>query len=97
MALNSPDLMDDISIYDLKQYVSTRDGVNKATDDINMIFHKASIKDDLIKQKQKPVKRQNAEKWLDQQCKTIRKDLRKIANEKHRQPNNQHSPTYCIQ
>ncbi len=46
-----------------------RNGVNKATDDINMIFHKA-------------LKRQNAA------CKTIRKDLRKIGNEKHSQPNN---------
>ena len=87
MALNSPDLMNDISIYDQKQYISTRDGVNKATD-INMIFHKAAIKADLMKQKQKPVKRQNTEKWFDQECKTIRKDLKKIANEKHRQPNN---------
>ena len=37
------------------QYVPTRDGVNKAIDDIN-IFHKEAIKADLIKQKWKPVK-----------------------------------------
>ena len=48
--------------------------INKAT---NMIFHKAAIKADLIKQKRKPVKRQNADKWFDQECKTIRKDLEK--------------------
>lgn len=54
-----------------------------------MIFQKAAIKADLIKQK--PVKRQNADKWFDQECETIRKEngnLRKMANEKHRQPNN---------
>ena len=34
-----------------KQYVSTRDGVNNATDDIIMIFHKEAIKADLIKLK----------------------------------------------
>ena len=55
MALNSPYLMNDISIYDQNQYVSTRDGANKATNDINVIFHKAAIKADLIKQIQKPV------------------------------------------
>ena len=71
----------DISIYDQNQYVSTRNGVNKATDDFNMIFHKAAIKADLIKQKQKPVKRQNTKKWFDQECKTIRKELRVITNE----------------
>ncbi len=79
MALNSPDLINDISIYDQNQYVPTRDGANKATDDIN-IFHKAAIKAD-IKQKWKPVKRQNADKWFGQECKTIRKALRKTANE----------------
>ena len=87
MALNSPDLMNDMSIHDQKQYVSTRGDVNKATDEINMIFHKAAVKADLMKQKRKPVKRQNTEKWFDQECKTIRKDLRKIANEKHCHPN----------
>ena len=88
MALNSPDLMNDISKYDQNQYAPTRDSVNKAIDNINMIFHKAAIKADLIKHKRKPIKGQNTEKWFDQECKTIRKDLRKIANEKHRQPKN---------
>ena len=60
MALNSSDLMNGISIYDQNQYVSTRDGVNKATDDINMIFHK-EMKADLIKQTRMPVKRQNSQ------------------------------------
>ena len=82
MALNSPDLMNDMSLFDQNQYVPTKDGVNMAIDYINMIFHKAAIKADLIKQKQKPVKRQNADKWFDQESKTIRKDLRRIANEK---------------
>ena len=50
-----------------KSNVSTRDGVNKVTDDINIIFHKAAIKADLIKQKQKPVKGQNTEKRFDQE------------------------------
>ena len=76
--------MNDISIYDLNQYFFTRDGVNKATNDIN----KAAIKADRIIQKRKPVKRQKTEKWFNQECKTIRRDMRKIANEKHRQPNN---------
>ena len=53
VALNSPDLMNDTSIFDQNQYVSTRDGVNKATDGINMIFHKEAIQADLIQQKQK--------------------------------------------
>ena len=65
------------------QYVSTRDCVKKIIDDINMIFHKASIKADLIIQKRKPDNRQDADKWFDQKCKTIRKDLRKITNEKN--------------
>ena len=43
MGLDSPDLMNDISIYNQNQYIPTRDGVNKATDD-NMIFHKAAKK-----------------------------------------------------
>lgn len=86
--LNSPDLMNDISIIDQNQHVPTRDGVNKAIDDINMIFHKAAIRAELITPKRKPVKRQSADKWCDQEHKTIRKDLRNLANEKHHQPNN---------
>ena len=86
MALNSPDLMSDISKYDQNQYAPTRDGVNKAIDNVNIIFHKAAIKTDLINWK--PIQRQNTQKWFDQECKTIRKDLRKIANEKHCQPRN---------
>ena len=73
---------------DQNQYVSTRNGINKATDDVNMIFHKEAIKAGLMKQKRKPVKRQNPDKWFDQECKTIRKELRKITNEKHCQANN---------
>ena len=76
------------SKYDQNQYASTRDGVNKAIDNINMIFHKAAVKADLIKHKGKPIKRQNTEKWFDQECKTIRKDLNKLANEKHCQTQN---------
>ncbi|KAF0039077.1 hypothetical protein F2P81_009561 [Scophthalmus maximus] len=53
IALNSPDLMNDISICDQNQYVPTRDGVDKVIDDINMIFHKEAIKADLIKPKRK--------------------------------------------
>lgn len=44
MAMTSPDLMNDILIYDQNQYVPTRDGVTNANGDINMIFHKAAIK-----------------------------------------------------
>lgn len=43
IALNTPDLMKDISVYDQNEYVHTRDGIKKATDDIN-IFNKAAIK-----------------------------------------------------
>ena len=39
MALNSPELM--TYKYITKTNVSTRDGVNKATGDINIILHKA--------------------------------------------------------
>lgn len=49
----------------------------------SMLFHKAAIKADLIKQKWKAVERQNADKWFDQECRTVRKALRKIANEKY--------------
>ena len=52
----SPLLKINKSPIDQNQYVPTRDGVNKAIDDINMIFQKAAIKAVLIKQKQKPAK-----------------------------------------
>ena len=76
MVVRSPDLMNDISMYDKNQDAPTRDSVNKAIDDINILFHKESTE------------RHNADKWFNQELDTIRKYLRKISNEKHHQPNN---------
>nr|WPH61295.1 reverse transcriptase [Somniosus microcephalus] len=88
-ALNSPDLTSKISKFKENLYEITRDGVNMAIEDINMIFHEAAVKADLVKQKRKRHKRQNKnKKWFDHECKNARKDLRKISNQKHRQPNN---------
>lgn len=59
----------------LKINMNTKDGVNKATADINIIFHKAAIKANCIKPKQKLFKRQKTGKWFNMNVKSSEKTI----------------------
>ena len=43
MTINSTDLTSDISTYDQYKHIPTSDSVNKATEYVNMLFHKAAV------------------------------------------------------
>uniref|UniRef100_A0A671UAW8 ribonuclease H n=1 Tax=Sparus aurata TaxID=8175 RepID=A0A671UAW8_SPAAU len=64
------------------------DGVNTAVGKINAIFDKLANLSNLKTSNHKPKQTHN-NKWFDSDCKNIRKTLRKLSNEKHRDPNNQ--------
>lgn len=88
-ALNSPDIFNKIFEFRGNPYDTTKEGVNLATADINTLFHEAAIKANLAKVKRQYKKKQNNKKWLDKECQSLWKDVRKISNLKHRQSNNQ--------
>ncbi len=73
-----------------KTFETTKDGVNLATNEINYIFQKAAYISELKKKGKKYTKKKTPkdEKWFDLDCKTLRKQLRKLSNLKHKEPYN---------
>lgn len=68
-----------------KTYSPNADGVNLAVENINDIFdYLATISNlKITKEKNHEPKQED---WFDSDCKRIRKNLRQLANQKHRQP-----------
>jgi len=88
-ALSSEELKNQINTFITKKFETTKDGVNSATNEINNIFNKAAQKSELKKKGKKYTKNTpKDEKWFDSDCKTLRKQLRKLSNLKHKEPNN---------
>ncbi len=68
-----------------------------AINEINYIYKKAACKTEL-KKKTKTISKNTSkdEKWFDSDCKTLRKQLRKLSNLKHKEPYNADIRTeYC--
>ena len=60
------------------------EGVNLAVKNLNSIFHLlASLSNQNISNR-KPKKIINNDKWFDEECKNLRKKLRNLSNQKHR-------------
>ena len=78
-----------INTFITKFYTSNKDGVNLAVKDINIIFDRLAVLANL--KKSKIYERKNSisnKKWFDKECKDLRRNLRKLSNQKHRDPNN---------
>ncbi len=73
-----------------KTFETTKDGVNSATNEINYIFKEAAHLSELKKKGKKYTKKKIPKnlKWLDLDCKALRKELRQLSNLKHKEPYN---------
>ena len=69
-------------------YPHNQDGVNLAVENINYIFTYLANLSNLTFSKKIHKTTQENEKWFDLGCKTMRKKLRQLSNQKHRHPNN---------
>lgn len=82
-------------LFQAYQYPKNQLGIKQEVKDLNDIFYKAAQKSDLtcIKTKKKKL---DTDKWFDSDCRALRKNLRTISNQKHRQPQNQELRSqYC--
>ena len=68
--------------------IHNKDGLNQAVGDINDIFDKTALLSNLSKPHHHSSNKSTHEKWFDSDCRCLRKTLRKLSNEKHRQPDN---------
>uniref|UniRef100_A0A3B1JC70 ribonuclease H n=1 Tax=Astyanax mexicanus TaxID=7994 RepID=A0A3B1JC70_ASTMX len=88
-ALQSVNVSNKITNFINTDFENNKQSVNHAVSEINSIFHIASSMAELQKIKRKPGKKMKKEKWYDYECQSIRKELRKLSNLKHRQPEDQ--------
>ena len=71
----------------LNYYPHNTEGVNLAVEHINHTFDYLAEMSALQTHKKRTNMKKKDEKWFDLDCKIIRKKLRKLSNQKHRQPN----------
>jgi len=67
-------------------YPHDGEGVNLAVENINCIFDYLATLSNL-KSSKKIHKTKDNEQWFDLDCKTMRKKIRQLSNQKHSQPN----------
>ena len=87
-AMSSHGNQEHLNAFLVHTYPHSKEGVNVATKHINNIFHYVAQQSNLPFLKQNP-KKVKQEKWYDSECKNIRKLLRQLSNQKHRDPENQ--------
>ena len=87
-AMSSHETQEHLNSFLAHAYPSRKEGVNLATKHITNIFHYVAQQSSLPLQKPNPKKRKQ-EKWFDSECKSMRKKLRQLSNQKHRDPDNQ--------
>lgn len=72
----------------ITQYQPNRKGMNLATRDLN-IFIQLAKKSKLKISRSRKTSTKQKEKWFDRECASSKKNLRKLSNKKHRNPNDQ--------
>jgi hypothetical protein len=68
-------------------FTHSKEGINLAVQNINYIFRQTA-KEAQLKLIKKQTKKITDDNWFDADCKIIRKKLRTLSNQKHRDPNN---------
>lgn len=86
-AVDSSEIQSLIHSFQIQEYPKNQFGINQEVQDLNNIFYKTAQKSNLaiVKPKKKYL---DTDKWFDLDCKALRKNLRNLSNQKHRQPDN---------
>lgn len=87
-ALENQQIQSLIHLFLSEMFPHNNIGVNFAVNKINSIFHHLALLSNLKISEQKH-KQINNNKWFDIECKNLRKTLRRLSNQKHRDPDNQ--------
>ena len=90
-AISSPVITDQINAFLLKdlEEIQSDKSVNMAVKMVESILNKAARMSLKLKQKKQKKKRRFChKKWFDFECKTARKELRQLSNQKHYNPSN---------
>ena len=69
-----------------KMFHCNSEGVNLAVENLNGIFDLSASLSNLKMSNRKPKKLNNNDKRFDEECKNLRKKLRNLSNQKHRDP-----------
>ncbi len=86
-AVESPEIQSRLHSFQTQAYPKNQFGINQEVQDLNNILYKTAQKSNLTTVKPKK-KRLDTDKWFDLDCKALRKNLRNLSNQKHRQPDN---------
>ncbi len=86
-AVESPEIQSGLHSFQTQIYPKNQFGINQEVQDLNNILYKTAQKSNLTTVKPKK-KRLETDKWFDLDCKALRKNLRNLSNQKHRQPDN---------
>ncbi len=86
--IESSEIQSLLHSFQIQEYPKNQFGINQAVKDINYIFYKTAQRSDMTILKPKK-KKLDTDRWFDLDCKTLRKKLRNLSNQKHRQPENQ--------
>ncbi len=87
-AIGHPTIQTKLDHFLSTSYPHSNDGLNQAVGDINDIFDQTASLSNLNKSKHRGSNKSTDEKWFDSGCRCLRKALRKLSNEQHRQPDN---------
>ena len=72
----------------LAQFDPCPPGVKTAVKQVNELYHTITHKANLSGGNSKPKNKIHKEQWFDKECDMMRKNIRQLSNQKHRQPNN---------
>ena len=89
-SLNSPNIQSLITNFLKEDFIESEEGINKAVSQVTGIILKASKTSLKLKRIKRRIKLRKVsdKKWFDKDCKMKRSTLRKLSNQKHRDPLN---------
>lgn len=85
-AIAHPAIQSQLDHFLSTSYPHSIDGINQAVQDMNYIFDITADLSNLKKSQHHSSNQPTNEKWFDSDCRRLRRTLRKLSNQKHRQP-----------
>ena len=82
-AIGTPKIQTLLDTFLETTYTHSKEGINQAVKNINYIFGKTAKISELKISRNKQIKNKD-DNWFDTECQNIRKQLRKLSNQKHR-------------
>ena len=88
--LRSPNIQQKIQHFLINEYSTNSDGINNCLNDFEDIILEAGMKRLKIKKvtRRRKIRNTTNKKWFDKECRFKRHTVRKIANKKHKDPQN---------